>query len=62
MKYIIGYSKYGLDLNVGSNPSKDELIRAFIEAMGGPQNAFDHFLRHVSFIEDTIKDAEIIKE
>lgn len=62
MKYIVGYSKYGLDLNIKSNSSRDEMIKAFIEVMGGPQNTFDHFLRHVSFIEDTIKDAEIIKE
>lgn len=61
MKYIVGYTKYGLDLNVGPNPSKDELLTAYIQAMGGPQNAFDHFLRYASFIEDTIPDAVVIK-
>ena len=38
------------------------MTQAYLRACGGPEGAFNHFLRHVSFIEDTIPDATIIKE
>jgi len=61
MKYFIGFSQYGIELPDGLK-TKDEMINAYIEIMGGSQAAFDHFLNHVHFFEDNIKDAEIIEE
>ena len=61
MKYFIGFSQYGIELPDGLK-TKDEMINAYIKIMGGSQAAFDHFLNHVHFFEDNIKDAEIIEE
>ena len=61
MKYFIGFSQYSIELPDGLK-TKDEMINAYIEIMGGSQAAFDHFLNHVHFFEDNIKDAEIIEE
>lgn len=61
MKFIMGYSRYGIELNANKEATKDELISAYLQQYGGPQGALDHFLKHVYFIEDTIKDAEIIE-
>ena len=57
MKVILGYSRYGVEIDVPKEASKDEMIIAYLRAYGGPEGIFDHFLRHVSFIEDTIPDA-----
>ena len=62
MKVIIRYSRLGVELDVSEGASKDEMIQAYLRAYGGPEDVFDHFLRHVSFIEDTIPDAVIIEE
>lgn len=61
MKYFIGFSQYGIDLPDGLK-TKDEMINAYVESMGGSQTAFDHFLNHMHFFEDNIKEAEIIEE
>ena len=57
MKVILGYSRYGVEIDVPNGASKDEMIQAYLRTYGGPEDIFDHFLRHVSFIEDTIPDA-----
>ena len=62
MKVILGYSRYGVEIDVPKEASKDEMIIAYLRTYGGPEGIFDHFLRHVSFIEDTIPDATIIEE
>ena len=62
MKVILGYSRYGVEINVPNGASKDEMIQAYLRTYGGPEDVFNHFLRHVSFIEDTISDAIIIDE
>ena len=38
------------------------MAQAYLRTCGGPEGAFNHFLSHVSFIEDTIPDAIIIEE
>ena len=62
MKVILKYSRYGVEINAQKGASQDEMVQAYLRAYGGPENAFNHFLRHVSFIEDTISDAIIIEE
>lgn len=62
MKVILGYSRYGVEIDVPNGASKDEMIQAYLRTYGGPEDVFDHFLRHASFIEDTIPDATIIEE
>lgn len=62
MKVIVGYSRYGIEIDVSKEASKDEITQAYLRACGGPEGAFNHFLMHVSFIEDTIPDATIIEE
>ena len=62
MKVILGYSRYGVEIDVPKEASKDEMIRAYLRTYGGPEGIFNHFLKHVSFIEDTIPDATIIEE
>ena len=62
MKVILGYSRYGVEINVPNGASKDEMIQAYLRTYGGPEGVFNHFLRHVSFIEDTISDATIIEK
>ena len=62
MKVILGYSRYGVEIDVPKEASKDEMIIAYLRAYGGPEGIFNHFLKHVSFIEDTIPDATIIEE
>ena len=62
MKVILGYSRYGVEIDVKKEVSQDEMIQAYLRTYGGPEGILNHFLRHVSFIEDTISDATIIKE
>lgn len=62
MKVILGYSRYGVEINVPNGASKDEMIQAYLRTYGGPEGVFNHFLRHVSFIEDTVSDATIIEK
>ena len=62
MKVILGYSRYGVEIDVPKEASKDDMIIAYLRTYGGPEDVFDHFLRCVSFIEDTIPDATIIEE
>ena len=62
MKVILGYSRYGVEIDVPSGASKDEMIQAYLRTYGGPEGVLDHFLIHASFIEDTIPDATIIEE
>ena len=62
MKIILGYSRYGVEIDVKKEASQDEMIQAYLRAYGGPEDVFDHFLKYVSFIEDTIPDAIIIEE
>ena len=62
MKVILGYSRYGVEIDVPKEASKDEMIIAYLRTYGGPEGVFNHFLKHVSFIEDTISDAIIIEE
>ena len=62
MKVIIRYSRFGVELDVSEGASKDEMIQAYLRTYGGPEDVFDHFLRHASFIEDTTSDAIIIEE
>ena len=62
MKVILGYSRYGVEIDVPNGASKDEMIQAYLRTYGGPEDVFDHFLRYASFIEDTIPDATIIEE
>ena len=62
MKAILGYSRYGIEIDVSKGASRDEMTKAYLGAYGGPEGVLDHFLRHVSFIEDTIPDAIIIEE
>ena len=57
MKVILGYSRYGVEIDVPNGASKDEMIQAYLRTYGGPEDVFNHFLRHASFIEDTIPDA-----
>ena len=61
MKYFIGFSQYGIELP-NELKTKDEMTNAYIQSMGGSQAAFNHFLNHVHFFEDNIKDAKIIEE
>lgn len=61
MKYYIGFSQYGIELPDGLK-TQDELVNAYVQLMGGSQLAFDHFLNHMHFFEDNIKEVEIIKE
>lgn len=60
MKVILGYTRYGVEIDVKENASRDDMINAYLGTYGGPQEALNHFLKHVSFIEDTIPDATII--
>ena len=62
MKVILGYSRYGVEIDVSKEASKDEMIRAYLRTYGGPENVLNHFLRHASFVEDTTSDAIIIEE
>ena len=62
MKIILGYSRYGVEIDIPKEASKDEMIQAYLRTYGGPEGVLNHFLRHVSFIEDTISDATIIEE
>ena len=62
MKAILGYSRYGIEIDVPKGASRDEMTKAYLGVYGGPEGVLDHFLRHVSFIEDTIPDAVIIEE
>ena len=62
MKIILGYSRYGVEIDVKKEASQDEMIQAYLRNYGGREGIFDHFLRHASFIEDTIPDATIIEE
>ena len=62
MKIILGYSRYGVEIDVKKEASQDEMIQAYLRTYGGPESILNHFLRHVSFIEDTIPDATIIEE
>ena len=62
MKVIIRYSRLGVELDVSEGASKDEMIIAYLRTYGGPEDILNHFLRNVSFIEDTISDATIIEE
>ena len=62
MKVILGYSRYGVEIDVPKEASKDEMIIAYLRTYGAPEGVFNHFLKHVSFIEDTIPDATIIEE
>ena len=57
MKVILGYSRYGVEIDVPKGASKNEMIQAYLRAYDGPEDVFDHFLKYVSFIEDTIPDA-----
>lgn len=60
MKYSISFSQYGIDLPTGLK-TKDELINAYAQYMGGTQAIFDYFLKYVNFFEDNIKDGKIIE-
>ena len=62
MKAILGYFRYGIEIDIPKEASKDEMAQAYLRTCGGPEGAFNHFLSHVSFIEDTIPDAIIIEE
>ena len=62
MKIILGYSRYGVEIDVIKEASQDEMIQAYLRTYGGPEGILNHFLRHVSSIEDTISDATIIEE
>ena len=62
MKIILGYSRYGVEIDVKKETSQEEKIQAYLRTYGGPEGVLNHFLRHVSFIEDTISDATIIEE
>lgn len=62
MKVIIGYSRFGVDIDVPEGASKDEMIMEYLRAYGGPEGVLNHFLRYASFMEDTIPDAVIIEE
>lgn len=62
MKVILGYSRYGVEINVPKGASKNEMIQAYLRTYGGPEGVFDHFLKYVSFIEDTIPDATITEK
>ena len=62
MKAILGYSRYGIEIDIPKEASRDEMIRAYLGAYGGPEGVLDHFLRHVSLIDDTIPDSVIIEE
>ena len=57
MKVILGYSRYGVEIDVKKETSQDEMIQAYLRTYGGPEGILNHFLRNVSFIEDTIPDA-----
>ena len=62
MKAILGYSRYGIEINVPKEAPRDEMIQAYLRTYGGPEGVLNHFLRNISFIEDTISDATIIEE
>ena len=62
MKVILGYSRYGVEIDVQKEASQDEMIQAYLRTYGGPEGILNHFLRHISFIEDTISDATIIEK
>ena len=62
MKVILGYSRYGVEIDVQKEASQDEMIQAYLRTYGGPEGILNHFLRHVSFIEDTISNTTIIEE
>lgn len=59
MKYIISYKRYGIDLNVQDSASREDLIRAYLEANNGPQGVLDAFLNRVSFIKDDTPEIEV---
>jgi hypothetical protein len=61
MNYILSYSRYGIDLDVPENASKQDVVNAYLRKYGGPQGALDHFLWHLSFTKDFVPDAEIIE-
>ena len=62
MKVILGYSRYGVEIDVKKEASQDEMIQAYLRAYGGPENVLNHFLKYASFVEDTTSDAIIIEE
>ena len=62
MKVILGYSRYGVEIDVSKEASKEEMMQTYLKTYGGPEGVFNHFLRHVSFIEYTIPDATIKKK
>ena len=43
MKVILGYSRYGVEIDVPNGASKDEMIQAYLRTYGGPEGVFDHF-------------------
>ena len=51
-RFVICYSRWGLELG---GKTKEELIDAYLKSVGGLQNAVDHFIKHMTFIEDTSK-------
>ena len=58
MKYIISYKKFGVDLNVQDDATRQDLIQAYLEASGGPQGVLNNFLNRVSIIKDDTKEIE----
>ena len=47
MKVILGYSRYGVEIDVKKEASQDEMIQAYLRTYGGPEGIFNHFLKHV---------------
>lgn len=60
MKYIVGFSQYNVEL--GNAKTREEKLNAYIDFLGGSQNAFNYLLNHLTFFDDFIKDATIIEE
>lgn len=57
MKYYLGYSRYGLELQ---GKTREELIQSYINVMGGAENVLTHFLNNMLILKDNIQDAKII--
>lgn len=58
-EYIVGFTRYGVKLDGRTN---EELLNSFVRINGGPQGTFDYIMNNLQFMEQHIKDAEIVKE
>lgn len=61
-KYIIGYSRFNIDLDVPDNASREDLLRAYYFKVGGPERAINHFFKYLQIVPDFTVEAQVVEE